>query len=137
MKRFMTILILALLLIAGTSTAHRMLLGYKVNELQLNTIYDDGTPAQDAHIDIYKDGKLYAEGMTDSSGSYIFRPEGEKVGDLTFVSSSVGHRAELALNMEEKNDENEMPLPMRVVAGFGYLIGLAGISMIYVSKKKK
>ncbi|KQC12515.1 MAG: hypothetical protein APR56_06355 [Methanosaeta sp. SDB] len=133
----MVVLALALLLSAGTSTAHRMLIGYQIKEVQLNTIYDDGTPAQGAEIEVYKDGELYAEGVADSKGTFIFEPKrGDKIEDMTFVSSSVGHRAELSLSQEgDDATSEEIPLPMKAAAGLGYLLGIAGISMLYVSRK--
>jgi hypothetical protein len=42
-EKFLVVLALALLLSVGTSSAHRMLIGYQIKEVQLNTIYDDGT----------------------------------------------------------------------------------------------
>jgi nickel transport protein len=137
-KRWLAILALALLLSAGPSTAHRMLIGYQIKEIQLNSIYDDGTPAQGADIEVYKDGELYAEGITDSTGSFIFEPKkGDKIEDLTFVSSSVGHRAELSMSSRGEGGatSGELPLSMKLAAGLGYLVGLAGLSMIYVSRK--
>ena len=138
-ERSLIALMMVLLIFAGTSSAHRMLMGYKVNELELNAMYDDGTPAQGVGIEVYKEGELYAQGVTDSAGSFVFEPKkGDRIEDLSFVSYSTGHRAELSLNLgqEKSEDSEDMPLPMKVVAGFGYLLGLAGLSMIYVSKKK-
>ncbi len=135
---WLTFLALVLLLSAGTSSAHRMLIGYQIKEIQLNSIYDDGTPAQGAEIEVYKDGELYAEGVTDSTGSFIFEPKkGDRIEDLTFVSSSVGHRAELSLDQDGEGDvaSGELPLPMKAAAGLGYLVGLAGLSMMYLSRK--
>ncbi len=135
---WLTFLALVLLLSAGTSSAHRMLIGYQIKEIQLNSIYDDGTPAQGAEIEVYKDGELYAEGVTDSTGSFIFESKkGDRIEDLTFVSSSVGHRAELSLDQDGEGDaaSGELPLPMKTAAGLGYLVGLAGLSMMYLSRK--
>jgi nickel transport protein len=136
--RWLTVLVMALLLSAGTASAHRMLIGYQIKELQLNAIYDDGTPAQAVNIEVYKDGELCAQGITDSAGTFTFEPKrGERIEDFTFVSSSVGHRAELSLNHERDggSSSEELPLPMKAAAGLGYLAGLAGLSMIYVSRK--
>ena len=136
-ERILVVLALALLFSAGTSSAHRMLIGYQIKEVQLSTIYDDGTPAQGAEIEVYKDGELYAEGVADSKGTFTFEPKrGDKIENMTFVSSSAGHRAELSLSQDgEDATSGELPLPMKAAAGFGYLLGIAGISMIYVSRK--
>ncbi len=45
-------LALLLLLSAGIGSAHRMLIGYQVKEIQLNAIYDDGTPAAGVDMDV-------------------------------------------------------------------------------------
>ena len=132
-----SVLILLLMLAAcGVSDGHRMMMGYKVNELQVTALYDDGTPAQGAKIEVLSDGEPIAEGVTDEKGAYTIRPE-KGVGDITFVSYAAGHKAELSLNLEEKRQEEEVSLPLRVAAGFGYLLGIAGISMIYLSRKRK
>ena len=137
MKRLILVLIISLVLVPGISDAHRMLMGYKVNELQLKVFFDDGTPAQDVNIEVYSDGKPYADGVTDGEGSYLFRPKDNTTGDITFVSSSAGHRAELALNLAEKKESEELSIPMKIAAGFGYLLGIAGLAMIYISKKSQ
>lgn len=138
-EKILIVLALALLFSAGTSSAHRMLIGYQIKEVQLKSIYDDGTPVQGAEIKVYKDGGLYAEGVADSAGTFTFEPKrGDKIEDMTFVTSSVGHRAELSLSQDgEDATSGELPLPMKAAAGLGYLLGIAGISMIYVSRKDR
>ncbi|MDM7940680.1 MAG: hypothetical protein QUS07_10135 [Methanothrix sp.] len=123
-----------LLLLAGTVDAHRMLLGYKVNELELKAMYDDGTPAQGVEVMVQKDGQMIYNGTTNDKGELLFRPE-DDLGALTFISSAAGHRAQLSLNIEQDKTDEEMPLAARVAAGLGYLLGVAGISMIYVARK--
>lgn len=135
-RTFYAIIAAFLLLLAGTADAHRMLLGYKVNELQLKAMYDDGTPAQSVVIDVLKDGQSILNGTTDDKGEFLFSPQGD-ISDLTFISSSVGHRAELSLNLGKDTTGSQMSLAGRVAAGIGYLLGIAGISMIYVVRKKR
>lgn len=124
-----------LLLLAGTADAHRMILGYKVNELQLKAMYDDGTPAQGVEVTVQKDGQVIHNGTTNDRGELLFHPEGD-LGALTFISSAGGHRAQLSLNIEQERTDAGIPLAGRVAAGLGYLLGVAGISMIYVARKK-
>ncbi|MDQ1312130.1 MAG: nickel transport protein [Euryarchaeota archaeon] len=135
-RSFYVIVMALLLFLAGTADAHRMLLGYKVNELQLKAMYDDGTPAQSVVIEVLKDGLSILNGTTDDKGEFLFCPQGD-ISDLTFISSSVGHRAELSLNLRQENADSQMPLAGRVAAGIGYLLGIAGISMIYVVRRKR
>jgi len=133
-KTALILLFFVLLLACGVSDAHRMMMGYKVNELQVTALYDDGTPAQGVEIQVQKDGEPITVGVTDENGSIIFKPEGD-LGKLTFITSSAGHRSELALDLAQKRQTEETSLHMRILAGLGYLLGIAGLAMIYVSRK--
>jgi len=138
MKKVAIYAVLAILIFAGTASGHRMLMGYSIEELSLSVFYDDGTPAGGVAVKAYDGDDLIAEGSTDSWGVFTFRPEGRKVEDLLFVTSSVGHRAETRIGAAGVAAvEPEIPVAMKVAAGFGYLLGIAGISMIYASKKKR
>ncbi|MDD1762790.1 MAG: hypothetical protein LUQ59_11225 [Methanothrix sp.] len=128
------LLIIVLILACSTSDAHRLMLGYNVKEVQVTALYDDGTPAQDVDIDVMSNGKSIAKGVTDEHGAYTFRPE-SSTGELKFVSSSAGHRAVLSLDLSVKKQQDEIALPLRVAAGLGYLLGVAGLAMIYLSRK--
>jgi nickel transport protein len=138
MKKVVIYTLLAVLVFAGTASGHRMLMGYSVEELSLSVFYDDGTPAGGVAVRAYDGDDLIAEGSTDSRGVFTFRPEGRKVEDLLFVTSSVGHRAETRIGAAGVVAvEPEIPVAMKVAAGFGYLLGIAGISMIYASRKRR
>lgn len=144
---------------AGTST-HRMLMDYRVGRVDLMAYYGGGAPAQNAHVEVYRpDGTLYLEGETDDEGKFSFEPEIMK-GEWKAVTESMGHRAELSIEVweqpveaEQPSDQEEpaepigptrteqptkmqgtteMPLYTRVIAGFGYLIGLAGAAIGYM-----
>lgn len=138
MKKVAIYAVLAVLLFAGSAAGHRMLMGYSIEEVALSVFYDDGTPAGGVAVQAYDGSDLVAEGSTDSGGIFTFRPEGRKVEDLLFVTSSVGHRAEMRIGAAGAPlVEPEIPVAMKVAAGFGYLLGIAGISMIYASKKRR
>ncbi|OPY51609.1 MAG: hypothetical protein A4E49_02214 [Methanosaeta sp. PtaU1.Bin112] len=136
MKGKLALMIILVLAACGISDGHRMMMGYKVNELQLTALYDDGTPAQGVKIEGLSDGKPIIEGVTDYKGSFVFKPD-KRLEDITFVSSSAGHRAELSLNLAQKRQAGDLSLPMRALAGLGYLLGFAGLAMIYVSRKDR
>lgn len=135
MKARSILILLLLLLAGGTSEGHRMMMGYQVNELQVTALYDDGTPAQGVEIEVQSDGKTIETGVTDEKGAYIVRPE-KGVGDLSFVSYSTGHRGELTLDLSQKEAVEEVSRPLRAACGLGYLLGIAGLAMIYLSRKK-
>lgn len=128
-------LLFLLLISCDPSYGHRMMMGYKVNELQVTALYDDGTPAQGAEIEVQSDGKTIEKGVTDEKGAYIIHPD-EEAKDLTFISYSTGHRSELALDLAKKEDAQVVSTPLRAAAGLGYLLGIAGLAMIYLSRKK-
>lgn len=136
MKGRSALILLLMLAACGVSDGHRMMMGYQVNELQVTALYDDGTPAQGAEIEVLSEGKPIVEGVTDELGTYTIRPD-KGAGEITVVSYSGGHRAELSLNLAQKRQEAEVSLPLRVVAGLGYLLGIAGMAMIYLSRKRK
>jgi len=134
MKGKVVLLLFLLLMASDISNAHRLMMGYRVNELQIKAIYDDGTPAQGIEVEVFSDGKRVAGGTTDENGDFKFQPR-EDLGEITFISSSAGHRAELSLNIAQKKPAEELSLPFRAAAGLGYLLGIAGLAMIYLSKK--
>ncbi|MEN3036548.1 MAG: hypothetical protein ABC588_04175 [Candidatus Methanosuratincola petrocarbonis] len=134
MKSRYVLLLIVLFLACNVSNAHRMMMGYKVSELQLMVFYDDGTPAQGAEIEVISDGEMISQGITDRNGTYIIRPE-KNVDELTFISKSAGHRARLVLNLSQKGQNDETPLPMRTIAGIGYLVGIAGLAMVYIARR--
>ncbi len=134
MKGKCVLILLLFLLACSPSDAHRMMMGYRVDELEITALYDDGTPAAGAKIEVHSDGSPILEGTTDENGTFAFKP-GKDMEDITVVSSSAGHRAELSLNLARERQAEEAPLPARVLAGLGYLVGIAGLAMIYVSRK--
>jgi nickel transport protein len=134
MLKKISLLIIVFILACATSDAHRLMLGYNVLEVQVNALYDDGTPAQGVDIDVTSNGKSIAQGITDECGTYSFRPQGN-AGELEFTGKSAGHRAVLPLDLAEKKQQDEITLPQRAAAGLGYLMGIAGLAMIYLSKK--
>jgi hypothetical protein len=87
-------------------------------------------------IEVQSEGETIEKGVTDDRGAYIVRP-GKGTGDLTFVSYSTGHRADLKLDLSQKDAQEQVSRPIRMAAGLGYLLGAAGLAMIFISRKKK
>ena len=113
-----------------------MIMGYQVNEVKVVALYDDGTPAQGVEIEVQRDGKTIEKGLTDNKGAYVVQP-GTGTGDLKFVSYSTGHKAELDLDLVQKEAEEQVSKPFRAAAGLGYLLGIAGLAMIITSRKRR
>ncbi|MCK4810989.1 MAG: hypothetical protein KAS74_01835, partial [Methanosarcinales archaeon] len=61
------------------------------------------------------------------------------VSGYRVVVEATGHRAEKTFNLMNGSGQEaaELPLFARVLAGFGYLAGFAGIAMILAARKMK
>ena len=136
MKARLTLILLLFLLACNPSYGHRMMMGYQVNEVQVTALYDDGTPAGGVEIEVQSEGETIEKGVTDDKGAYILRPS-KGTGDLKFLSYSAGHKAELELDLEQKEAEEQVSRPLRAAAGLGYLLGAAGLAMIFMSRRRK
>ncbi|MGB3943251.1 MAG: hypothetical protein WBK88_00470 [Methanothrix sp.] len=93
------ILVLLILLTAGMAEAHRMFVGQRVS-LEIFAIYDDGEPARNADVMVYRlnattqDYDLYQEGVTDSQGIYMMTLPGKGTGQWRYAISGHGHSEE-------------------------------------------
>ncbi len=143
-KRGIGLLVLLVLLCTATVPAvpaHRAFVGEVVdNEVRLKAWYEGGDPINEAPVKVYAvdDGKdvLYLEGITDEDGGYSFEPE-PGVTAYKVVVEQMGHRAKMNIDLVSsgQSQDAELPLYARIVAGFGYLLGLAGAGMLYASRK--
>lgn len=139
MKKVVIPLVIAFLslLVAGffsTASAHphRMLMIYNVGRIDLEIYFEGGTPASNAHVQVFKpDGSLYTEGETNDKGEFSFEPTVMQ-GEWKVVAEHSGHRAEVEVNPAAGSGGGEMPLYTRVLAGLGYLLGLAGAAVGYM-----
>ncbi len=140
------LLVLSCLSISGVS-AHRLHVVHWISEIEIEAYFGGGTPCRDANVTVYdKVGNLYMKGETDDKGKFSFPP---KIGmeEYRVVVEAVhmpGHKAETVINLSQEaagasagGMGTEMPLYTRAIAGFGYLIGLAGAAMLYMGWKQK
>ncbi|MEA2074548.1 MAG: carboxypeptidase-like regulatory domain-containing protein [Euryarchaeota archaeon] len=143
---FVMLIVLSCLSIS-TVSAHRLHIVHKLSEIEIEAYFGGGTPCRDANVNVYdKEGNLYIEGVTDDEGKFRFSP---KIGmdEYKVVVEAVhmpGHKAETVINLSQEaagagagGMGAEMPLYTRAIAGFGYLIGLAGAAMAYMGWKLK
>lgn len=111
--------------------------------------FGGGKPIADGTVRIYaiKDGieEFYLEGVTDEKGEYGFQPKiGTDAYRVEIESTDLpGHRVEEIINMtsmqsagEGIRGETELSTYQGIIAGLGYLLGLAGIAMLYLARKK-
>ena len=135
-------LIIAIFLSVGVASAHRLIIVHRIGEVEIEVYFGGGSACRDANVTVYtiKDGleDPYLEGITDSDGKFRFSPK-VGVNEYKVVVDAVhmpGHRAEETINLTSINAENagalkEMPTYLRVAAGLGYILGLAGIAIGY------
>jgi nickel transport protein len=150
MKRKLVFAIFALLLVLSCVSisdvsAHRLIIDREIGEIGIKAYFEGGSPCRDANVRVYDiEGNLYLEGVTDDEGKFGFPP---KIGmeEYTVAVDAVhapGHKAETVINTSQEGagaggTGTEMPLYTRIIAGFGYLIGLAGAAMLYMSWRLK
>ena len=146
------LLILCMALICPPASAHRVIVQGQVSEIQIKAYYGGGSadPMVDADVVVYAikgDGEeLYETGKTDDAGMYYFVPK-IGVSEYRVVVEATGHRGEETVNLskgaglteaEQAEAEKEGALPITgMIAGLGYLAGLAGIAMIITAWKMK
>jgi nickel transport protein len=148
-RKFVAILALLLVLSCvsiSEVSAHRLLIDHEIGEIGIKAYFEGGSPCRDANVKVYdNEGNLYLEGVTDDKGKFGFPP---KIGmeEYTVAVDAVhapGHKAETVINLSHvaagagSAGGTEMPLYTRVIAGFGYLVGLAGAAMAYVGWRQK
>jgi len=100
--RYLILLTLILTLIAGsmTATGHRMFLGQSMT-VSLSAIYDDGEPAAQASVQVFRDGALYSQNQTDTTGFFSMGLPGKGIGDWKFVVSGEGHEEVTQFSIKE------------------------------------
>ncbi|HQF17585.1 MAG TPA: hypothetical protein PLI05_11035 [Methanotrichaceae archaeon] len=102
-REIVVVLVLTLLLMAGSASGHRMFVGQKMT-LDLVAMFDDGTPATDAIVEIYRDGELYAKNTTDGSGKFSLILPGRGTGEWRFVVSGGGHSEAYKMSIQSSNE---------------------------------
>lgn len=103
-RLIMAILILALVLETVPAFGHRMFVGQRMT-VDLYAIFDDGEPAKDASVQVFRDGELYAENKTDSSGKFSMVLPGKGTGDWKFLVSGGGHAETATIYIANDNSK--------------------------------
>ena len=145
MAGIFALLIVLSCLSISIASAHRLHVVHKLSEIEIEAYYGGGDPVRDGNVTVYDEkGNLYLEGVTDAEGTFRFPP---KVGmdNYTVVVNAThmpGHRGETTITLGQEvagvgGVSAEMPLYTRIIAGFGYLIGIAGAAMAYMGWKWK
>ncbi len=110
MKRWIALILLALVLGSGMASAHRMFVGQRIN-VETYAIFDDGSPANDASVNVYRENAtsglydLYCEDRADSSGKYALSLPGKGTGSWLFEFSAGGHKEELFVTISDERSD--------------------------------
>jgi nickel transport protein len=137
-----TLLITVVTVLSATplpASAHNMFLTYETNEIKVQVEFEGGSMAQEARVTVYDpSGAVYAEGVTDEDGNFTFKP-GTMEGKWKISAEHSGHKKTVLMEGTDVQSGGglEMPLYTRIIAGFGYLIGIAGIAMFIIGRRMK
>ncbi len=140
--RIVLALLLILCMVSMPASAHRVYVKEQVTGVQVKAWYGGGDPMAGANVEIYANTtngeELYLKDKTDEKGIFQFKPK-LGVSGYRVVVEATGHRAEKTFNLMSGSGQEaaELPLFARVLAGFGYLAGLAGIGMFFAARKMK
>ncbi len=133
--------LLALLMISPVAS-HRVHTSWEIDKIELKAWYGGGEPMENAEVKVFinQSGErvVYQEGVTDENGVFAFSPK-TGVGNYTAVIGSAGHKGDVEIDLgssSSSGEEQELPLYMRIGAGLGYLLGLAGVALAYTGWKK-
>jgi len=137
----MLVLVLCIVLIPAAS-AHRVHVNEQISEVEIKAWYGGGDPMPNADVEIYsirdEQEKLYLEGKTDENGLYYFTPE---LGTTSYraVVEITGHKGELEFDLTagSQPENAELPLYLSVLVGFGFLVGIGGITAYLSARKMK
>lgn len=123
---------------------------YEHSTIEVKAFFTDGTPGRDMEVVIkhyQNESKSWAtcyRGKTDQGGKFNFSPD--KPGKYKVVVTGLGgHRGTESINVtdagvktpSDQNGVGQISLPIRVFAGLGYIVGLAGFAFGYLSWKSR
>jgi nickel transport protein len=151
-KRIYTALVLVVfitLLTADAAAGHRLYIDVtEVRtqvEIEIEVYYGDGKPARNSDVTVYNpDDEVILTGKTDDDGMFKFiLNDTMGLENITVVVEQVGHRAEAEIDIiggdfsADTRVGDGMPIYANIIAGFGYLLGIAGFAALYQARKHK
>lgn len=128
---------LSLLFPLAPAMAHNMYLTYSTKVIEVLVEFEGGSVAREARVTVLDpNGEVYVEGVTDEDGKFSFEP-GKAEGKWKITAEHSGHKKTVLLESSEAQSGGglELPLYTRIIAGFGYLVGIAGVALVITSRK--
>ncbi len=111
------------------------------NAKGIKVYYENGTPMSFADYKIYSpDGKIFAEGMTDKKGRFLFMPDKKGRWKIE-VDDGMGHGFVKTFNIENPEkplftQKGNIPFYFKFITGISLIIGFTGI-FFYITARKK
>lgn len=121
-----------------TASAHRMHIDVISHTFEIEAYYGDGKPARNATVTVYDpQGEVYCKGKTDDEGKYRIEINQGAMENYTVEVEQSGHRAEITIGTDGAARVKEMDVHLRIIAGLGYIIGIAGIASLVTAWRMK
>ncbi|ATU07565.1 hypothetical protein BKM01_01480 [Methanohalophilus portucalensis] len=145
---FVLVLSLILMPVASAHSVFMDVVEKSESNIKVKAYYGGDDPMKNAEVTVYiidESGEtLYIEDVsTDTDGFYSFSPE-EGQEQYRVVASDFGHKAEKEIDISSKSSthsssgtSSSLPLSAGIVAGFGYLAGIAGVGMMISARRMK
>jgi nickel transport protein len=114
LKRILALFLLALLLCAGSASAHRMFVGQRIT-MDLYVFFDDGSPAANARVKLYQGDELFAENVTDATGKFTVVLPGKGTGNWRYEVSGGGHSEKGFVNIDNSEPVKAAAMGMAIL----------------------
>jgi len=133
------ILLFILIICAHSVSAHDMDIDIVGRSIIVKATYSDGKPVANADIVVYlADGEIYLSGTTDDGGEYSFEVGENTEEELIVEVEQTGHKSSVTIDLQSVNKESDdFFIGFKIIAGIGYLFGIAGVISYYMSWKMK
>lgn len=134
------ILLFILILCAHSVSAHDMNIDIVGRSVTVKATYSDGKSVANADIVVYNpNGEIYLSGTTNDEGEYTFEIGEENTAEELIVEvEQAGHKSSITIDLQSvTKDSEDLFVGFKIIAGIGYLAGIAGVISYYISWKMK
>ena len=142
---FFAVLLMAVLIFAAPAAAHGVYMSFEstATDVTIKAWFQGGDPMANCDAEVTIDGSVYLTGKTDANGYYTFPIKSgvtSYIAKVTEGEHSVAKKIDIASGESSGSGGGnpifgEGPTLFNIVAGFGYIIGIAGIIMYVQSRK--
>ena len=134
----LVLVILAITVASVATSAHRIHIDVISQTFEIEAYLGDGKPVRNASVTVYDlHGAVYRRGKTDNEGKYRIEINSGSMENYTVEVEQSGHRAEITIGAEAATREQEMDVQLRIIAGLGYIIGIAGTASLIAAWRLK